>query len=388
MPPFTRKHSRKLPEQSKEKNPEPPENPLADPFAEKEALWAAAEEVNDRLLAFPTPASSTYVNKHGKATFDDRFTFAPRHQPKSDGKAGTSHPKIRHAIEAGTSSQPLIDYYSELPADVNVPLAGVAHNQEPIGSGGKRSFTLDDWSAHHLETKTVGLDIEPFKPTRRSAARSPPKQPVPSQWLGADDPGIMEDSEAADKDAEGEDSFHQRPSIKLPLPDHLKAMLVDDWENVTKNNQLVPLPHAHPVDEILNDYLNYERPNRQEGSASLEVLEEIIAGLREYFDKCLGRILLYRFERMQFHELHLQWNSDAADEHKGPCDTYGAEHLSRLLVSLPELIAQTNMDQQSVNRLREELTKFTTWFGRHVTNYFVSEYETPSQEYVDKARGV
>ena len=91
-----------------------------------------------------------------------------------------------------------------------------------------------------------------------------------------------------------EDNFHSRPSIKLPIPDHLKAMMVDDWENVTKNQQLIPLPHPHPVDEILDNYLEYERPNRPEGSASLNVLEETIAGLREYFDKCLGRILLYR----------------------------------------------------------------------------------------------
>ena len=53
---------------------------------------------------------------------------------------------------------------------------------------------------------------------------------------------------------------------------------------------------------------------------------------------------------------------------------------------MPELIAQTNMDQQSVNRLREELSKFVSWFCRHTATYFVSEYETPSQEYVDQAK--
>lgn len=78
------------------------------------------------------------------------------------------------------------------------------------------------------------------------------------------------------------------------MPDHLKAFLVDDWENVTKNQQLVPLPHAHPVEQILNDYLAYERGNRQEGSSSMDILEETMAGLKEYFEKCLGRILLYR----------------------------------------------------------------------------------------------
>ncbi|KDN67362.1 hypothetical protein CSUB01_01289 [Colletotrichum sublineola] len=184
-----------------------------------------------------------------------------------------------------------------------------------------------------------------------------------------------------------EDGFHARPSIKLPIPDHIKAMLVDDWENITKNNQLVPLPHPHPVDEILNDYLNYERPNREDGSANMDILEEVVAGLREYFEKSLSRILLYRFERPQYHEIRKVWEKAAEnDKHKSVCDTYGPEHLCRLMVSLPELVAQTNMDQQSVSRLREELSKLTVWLGKNAKSYFVSEYETPSQEYIDKAR--
>ncbi|KAK4146441.1 MRG-domain-containing protein [Dichotomopilus funicola] len=188
-----------------------------------------------------------------------------------------------------------------------------------------------------------------------------------------------------DYEMEQEDNFHNRPSIKVPVPDHLKAMLVDDWENVTKNQQLVPLPHAHSVNEILDDYLSHERPHREQGSASLDILEETISGLREYFDKALGRILLYRFERMQYHDMHKLWGQPDG-QHKSAVDTYGAEHLSRLLVSLPELIAQTNMDQQSVNRLREEIMKFTNWFARHVTRYFVSEYENPGPAYLDLAR--
>ncbi|KAK2016310.1 MRG-domain-containing protein [Colletotrichum eremochloae] len=186
---------------------------------------------------------------------------------------------------------------------------------------------------------------------------------------------------------QNEDGFHARPSIKLPIPDHIKAMLVDDWENITKNNQLVPLPHPHPVDEILNDYLNYERPNREDGSANMDILEEVVAGLREYFEKSLSRILLYRFERPQYHEIRKVWEKAAEnDKHKSVCDTYGPEHLCRLMVSLPELVAQTNMDQQSVSRLREELSKLTVWLGKNAKSYFVSEYETPSQEYIDKAR--
>jgi mortality factor 4-like protein 1 len=47
------------------------------------------------------------------------------------------------------------------------------------------------------------------------------------------------------------------------------------------------------------------------------------------------------------------------------------------------------MDQQSVNRLREELLKLTNWLGKkdNMSKYFVTEYETPKQSYIDKARG-
>ncbi|KAI1067031.1 hypothetical protein LB506_004161 [Fusarium annulatum] len=186
---------------------------------------------------------------------------------------------------------------------------------------------------------------------------------------------------------ETEDAFHNKPMIKIPVPDHIQAMLVDDWENITKNNQLVPLPHNKPVTKIFEDYLAHERPHREEGSSSMDILEEVVAGFREYFEKALSRILLYRFERHQYMDIRKLWeNTEANPEITNVCDVYGAEHLARLIVSLPELLAQTNMDQQSVSRLREEIGKFNVWLGRNCETYFVNEYETPSQEYIDKAR--
>lgn len=91
-----------------------------------------------------------------------------------------------------------------------------------------------------------------------------------------------------------DESFHARPSIKLVMTDVLKGILVDDWEHVTKDSQLVPLPHEQPVAKILSDYLEDEMPKREEDSAQVDILKETIAGLREYFDRALGRILLYR----------------------------------------------------------------------------------------------
>lgn len=55
---------------------------------------------------------------------------------------------------------------------------------------------------------------------------------------------------------------------------------------------------------------------------------------------------------------------------------------------MPELIAQTNMDLQSTNRLREELSKFTIWLGKNNSQYFATRYMTASNEYIEKSRGV
>ena len=131
-----------------------------------------------------------------------------------------------------------------------------------------------------------------------------------------------------------EESFHARPAIRLLVPDTLKAILVDDWENVTKNLSLVPLPSKTPVNAILDTYFDEEKGKRRLGSAEADLLEEVVAGVKEYFEKCLGRILLYRFEREQFFEQRQLWEAATGEyEGKGPGDVYGAEHLCRLFGS-------------------------------------------------------
>jgi len=191
-----------------------------------------------------------------------------------------------------------------------------------------------------------------------------------------------------DNEIEKEDQFHSRPSVRIIMPDNLKSLLVDDWENVTKNQQVVALPAKHSVNAILEAYTQEEK-SRRASPGELDVLEEVVMGIKEYFDKSLDKILLYKFEREQYHTLRKKWEVGSGDfAHKGQLDIYGAEHLTRLFATMPELIAQTNMDQQSTNRLREELSKVAMWLGRNSDKYFATRYMTASNEYVEKTRGV
>jgi hypothetical protein len=128
-----------------------------------------------------------------------------------------------------------------------------------------------------------------------------------------------------------EDEFVRRPSVRLFIPDSLKSILVDDWEKVTKEQKLAQVPSPVPVNQFLSEYYTFEADNRRPGSADADILEEVIAGVREYFNKSLGRILLYRFERQQFYEIHKQIEAGHGEgAGKTLCDMYGCEHLLRL----------------------------------------------------------
>ncbi|KIW44694.1 uncharacterized protein PV06_03147 [Exophiala oligosperma] len=193
---------------------------------------------------------------------------------------------------------------------------------------------------------------------------------------------------ARDNDIEKEDAFYNRPSIRFTIPDHLKNLLVDDWENVTKSMLLVPLPSKTPANFIFDEYFNEEKQNRMIGSAEADILEEFVAGLKIYFEKTIGKLLLYRFERPQLAEMRKLWESGKYPEWegKGPGDCYGGEFVARMLTNMPEIAAQTNLDQDQVARLKAELLKFTNWLSRNSERFFCAKYEKPSPEYIENAR--
>ena len=128
-----------------------------------------------------------------------------------------------------------------------------------------------------------------------------------------------------------EETFQNRRAIRILMPDRLKSILVDDWENVTKNLQLVQVPSSKPAGIILDEYFAYATEPGMRNSQEIDILEEVIQGMKEYFNKSLGRILLYRFEREQFYDISKRMEDATSDlAGKGLAEIYGGEHLLRL----------------------------------------------------------
>lgn len=186
-------------------------------------------------------------------------------------------------------------------------------------------------------------------------------------------------------DLEKEDDYLKRKEITLAVPDKLKAQLVDDWEFITKDHQLVTLPRAVSVVDILKQYKEHAESKYRSGSADADILNEVVSGIKLYFDRSLGSILLYRFEREQYLEI------TQSPEHssKSMSEVYGAEHLLRLFVSLPGLIAMTNMDAQSVAVLKEHLEDFVRFMAARQNNFFLKEaYTNASPAYEALSKGL
>lgn len=178
------------------------------------------------------------------------------------------------------------------------------------------------------------------------------------------------------REAEAEKEDMMKPMLQLHVPDLLKVRLVDEWEWITKDQRLVPLPReGATVAHIIQEY-RMSIPMKRPGSAEADIFDECMAGLQAYFDKCLGTILLYKFERQQYADIRKQYGEEAKMS-----EIYGAEHLLRLFVSMQDLVSQTQMDPQAVAVLRVQLQDMMKYLVKNLNALFVKEYDVTPPSY-------
>ncbi|KIO03171.1 hypothetical protein M404DRAFT_146431 [Pisolithus tinctorius Marx 270] len=188
-----------------------------------------------------------------------------------------------------------------------------------------------------------------------------------------------------------EDDSHRKPEMKLNVPEALKVQLVDDWEAVTKNNQLVPLPRNPNVLEILLEFKDHIiKMGKQTNLRDPElILPTIISGLQVYFDRSLGANLLYRFERPQYAEIRKTYVTGpkvVVGQEKEMSAIYGAEHLLRMLVSLPQMVASSTMDAESVGLVKDYVNELLVFLVNERSRFFLTEYESSSLQYQNISR--
>ncbi|KAK0138428.1 Mortality factor 4-like protein 1 [Merluccius polli] len=182
-----------------------------------------------------------------------------------------------------------------------------------------------------------------------------------------------------DPTVESEETFINRVEVKVKIPEELKPWLVDDWDLITRQKQLFHLPAKKNVEAVLEDYANYKKSRGNSDSKEFAV-NEVVAGIREYFNVMLGTQLLYKFERPQYADILANHPDISMSQ------IYGAPHLLRLFVRIGAMLAYTPLDEKSLALLLSYLQDFLKYLVKNSASLFnASDYEVAPPEYHRKA---
>lgn len=191
--------------------------------------------------------------------------------------------------------------------------------------------------------------------------------------------------------------------LKLQLPLKLKRLLVSDWQLITQECLLVQLPRKISVVQILREFrehqinskLNLETQVKHELglqsnaeldplNGDLENLGMFVQSMTTYFDYALGFLLLYRYERNQYYNvLHTTKNMK-------PSTVYGGEHLLRLIISMPSILAKdTVIDDITITYVLKQLNLLINFVAENSTRFLgsITTYESPSRFYEAMSSG-
>lgn len=244
------------------------------------------------------------------------------------------------------------------------------------GTGGTSGNTSGGGGGDDSRSSTPSTDRSSSGPGKRSAASTPT---TPASAKG-DDSENRKKRSRMDNTVDTEDQFMTSVEVRIKLPDELKPALVDDWDLINRQRKLPIIPARVTVDTILADYIRAKTNTKNNTPNKESAVQEVVAGLREYFNVMLGTQLLYKFERPQYAEI-LQENKD-----KQASDIYGFIHLIRLFVRLGQMLAYTQLDEKSVTLLNFHLQDFLRFTVKNMETYYsIQDYGVAPPEYHRKA---
>ncbi|XP_031146161.1 mortality factor 4-like protein 1 isoform X1 [Sander lucioperca] len=241
---------------------------------------------------------------------------------------------------------------------------------------------------HYVEGKMRGL-----APSKKIAAvqqknvdlkvkKAKQKTPGPGEGTssGETPQGPRKKRARVDPTVESEEMFTNRVEVKVKIPEELKPWLVDDWDLITRQKQLFHLPAKKNIETVLEDYANYKKSKANSDNNREFAVNEVVAGIREYFNVMLGTQLLYKFERPQYAEIMAEHPDMPMSQ------VYGAPHLLRLFVRIGAMLAYTPLDEKSLALLLSYLQDFLKYLVKNSSTLLsATDYEVAPPEYHRKA---
>ena len=226
-----------------------------------------------------------------------------------------------------------------------------------------------------LSAKTKAPKREPEEgaakvPAAKKKKHEKKKQPAAASSCAPATPPAASNGEEANTPAT-EPSEQEEAQICVELSASLKRELIAGWERITLQGELVSLPRSVTVAEVLRRF-EKDAKAKARSAEQAALAAACAAGLKAYFDGALRPSLLYPEERAQA-EAALA-GGEGGNAAKEPSAVYGAEHLLRLFVKLPELMPLRDMDATAAKAVQLKLTEVLRWMQRNASAHFGGEY--------------
>ena len=169
-----------------------------------------------------------------------------------------------------------------------------------------------------------------------------------------------EEDSLCNKQPEPESKF----LLKVNLTNNLWELLQEDFVEISHNKKIFDLPLEPSVSQILQQYL---QQNKEEGTD----IGEFVDGLEQCFNKALGLLLLYRFERQQYSDVFHDHHSTQTDVATlpntcwKPSQHYGLIHLLRLLTKIATLFPEEKYPPEKIHHFSKRFDDLVVFLDRN-----------------------
>jgi mortality factor 4-like protein 1 len=130
-----------------------------------------------------------------------------------------------------------------------------------------------------------------------------------------------------------------------------------------ENKRLLKLPRKPNVSDFFIDFLDFK--NKKESIETYKTYEDMCNAFKDYFDKSLPKICLYRQERSQYDMIYKELGDDMI-----PSNIYGVEHLLRLFIRLPRIMSQVFVEEGLISQTNDIFQEILKFISQNKNKYF------------------
>ena len=345
-----------------------------DGVAEFKVHWSGFNKKQDQWLAVAKMVRDTVDARREAGMLDkpgDEPEGAP--EPTKDARAkkpkedAAKKPKAKPAAKANASERS----DAKASAESGAPAAETSKKKrseaEPAAAGSAKRAKTADAERKPEPKRPSAKEKAPKREPEEGAAKVPGKKKKPAAANGED----------ANAPAAEPSEQEETPSLRLELSASLKRELITGWERITREGKLLSLPRSVTAAEVLRRF-EEDAKAKARSAEQAALASECAAGLKAYFDGALRASLLYAEERAQAEAVLAGGERFDAGGDEGkkmePSAVYGAEHLLRLFVKLPELLPLRDMDAAAAKAVQTKLAEVLRWMQRNAAAHFGGEY--------------